>query len=461
MLILLWKSSFLRENSKATVGVGDIMQLVMENALTEIKKYKRKTDDSTIFWDDTSTPLFFKIPANFDPRPRKDIELRSYQKKALDFFMTGDSIKSGLLVLPCGSGKTLLSCMIAIKSRLVTLFLAPDNVVASQYVAQLRDLGCDPVHDFENTSLNDVLNSDFFVMTYPYLANMHTKNDTVHVLLSNFPFGMIVLDEIHNWYRDRRESQDELHFCFEKLSYFCPVLIGLTATPYRLISNFNKIKNIIGNFCFEVERRELVEEGFVSDVECFNVLINEDSKLGSLKSNAFFSLLKREYEKNRKIIVLIETIHVLEEVSNSIRSMCDPKDVFGYLCGTIPSEERLRVIEAFKNSCLDKNSSSILLISDIGSVGLNSDLADTLLMPYVLNSNKGRAVQQIGRLCRVASKEPKRAYFFYSKCEGALMRSRSSSSSYDFKNVCFKDSSVEQHSLVESFLERVAKKRKR
>ena len=149
--------------------------------------------------------------------------LREYQKKASDaavnmFMRKNREQKNGLLVLPTGAGKSLVISDIAARVDSPLLVFNPSKEILEQNVAKFQSYG---IWDFGVYSAS-VGKKDINRVTFATIKSVYNHiNDFAH-------FKYVIIDECHQvnsyagQYKEFIESADR-------------VVIGLTATPYRLM----------------------------------------------------------------------------------------------------------------------------------------------------------------------------------------------------------------------------------
>lgn len=171
-------------------------------------------------------------------------KLRNYQEAALKaiFFMNDkkeELAKSGLIVLPCGAGKTLLGISTCCKIKKDTLIVCSGDVLVEQWRREILKWTSE-IHPDQITVLTSRTDKFFkfnpkddrgmiLISTYSYLANkLMDKRDgsfREYEWIAKLPWGLAVFDEV--------QSLPASGYQNIMYNIQCHVKIGLTATPHR------------------------------------------------------------------------------------------------------------------------------------------------------------------------------------------------------------------------------------
>ena len=201
--------------------------------------------------------------------------LRPYQQeassRAVDFF-TSKKTKNGIIVLPTGSGKSLVIADIANKLNDHVLIFQPSKEILEQNFDKLLSYGVIDCSIY-SASFNS---KQISRITFATIGSVKSKPD----LFSHFKY--IIIDECHGVNAKGGMYDDFIS------SVSCKVL-GLTATPYRLHSdNFGGSilkfitrtrPRIFSEVIYHVQISELYNSGFLSKMEYFSIDIVDTNKL--------------------------------------------------------------------------------------------------------------------------------------------------------------------------------------
>ena len=194
--------------------------------------------------------------------------MRPYQEAAVDAFYVNGTVSggSGVVVLPCGAGKTIvgIGAMSAIQRS--TLILTPSTVAVRQWIAELLDkttLTPAQVGEYtgERKDIRPVTVTTYQILTY-------RPSDDVEFphfgLVTGHDWGLIIYDEVHLLpapvFRLTAEIQARRR-------------LGLTATLVREDGREADVFGLIGPKRFDVPWRELERQGWIATAECHEIRV--------------------------------------------------------------------------------------------------------------------------------------------------------------------------------------------
>ena len=123
-------------------------------------------------------PYEFRLRA--ESRAGRPFQLRSYQRLSADLFYAGGSEKggSGVIVLPCGAGKTLTAMAVMERLQCETLVLTTNTVAVRQWKAELLDKSFVPAEDIGEYTGDRKEIRPITVSTYQILTHRKHKDVT-------------------------------------------------------------------------------------------------------------------------------------------------------------------------------------------------------------------------------------------------------------------------------------------
>jgi DNA excision repair protein ERCC-3 len=200
---------------------------------------------------------------------RDEPPLRPYQREAVTALAAPDTPGggSGLVVLPCGAGKTLVGIGASVAFGCWTLVLCPNSSSVQQWVAAYRhftDLPPDAIGEYRapRRHLRPIT-----VTTYQQLTarGSRTGDDLPHLnLLGGQDWGLIVFDEAHLLPADVFRLAADLASRRR---------LGLTATPVREDGREADLAALIGPVRYDVPWATLESQGWIAPVECVEVRV--------------------------------------------------------------------------------------------------------------------------------------------------------------------------------------------
>ena len=219
-------------------------------------------------------------PLDFEIREHtlgdKPFTMRTYQKDAVAAFWANGATSggSGVVVLPCGAGKTIVGIGAMEAVRRATLILTPSTVAVRQWIAELLDktsLTPDQVGEYtgERKDIRPITVTTYQILTY----RPSEDGEFPHFgLVTGHDWGLIVYDEVHLLpapvFRLTAEIQARRR-------------LGLTATLVREDGREADVFGLIGPKRFDVPWRELERQGWIATAECheIRVALPEDQRM--------------------------------------------------------------------------------------------------------------------------------------------------------------------------------------
>ena len=189
------------------------------------------------------------------------LKLRDYQQRAVEKFV---GVGAGVVVLPCGSGKTIvrLGAIATLATR--TLIVCPNTTAVRQWIELLRsytDLPAEQIGEYsgERKQICPITVATYQVLTYrdgeqhPHLALIETGD-----------WGLIIYDEVHMLpapvFRATAAIQARRR-------------LGLTATLVREDGREGEVFALIGPRCYEAPWRELEQRGYIASARCIEIRV--------------------------------------------------------------------------------------------------------------------------------------------------------------------------------------------
>ena len=188
-------------------------------------------------------------------------KIRKYQELAAEGFWHGGS---GVVVLPCGAGKTIVGAAAMAHAKATTLILVTNTVAARQWREELlkrTDLNEDDIGEYSGAKkeIRPVTIATYQVMT--------TRKQGVYAHLDLFDaidWGLIIYDEVHLLpapiFRFTADIQSRRR-------------LGLTATLVREDGMEGEVFSLIGPKRFDVPWKEIEAQGYIAPADCVEVRI--------------------------------------------------------------------------------------------------------------------------------------------------------------------------------------------
>lgn len=197
-----------------------------------------------------------------------DFVLRDYQKFAADSVLGngGPGTGYGTIVLPCGSGKTIVGMEILTRLSTRTLILTTNVAAVHQWIAEISDkLDIDPSQIGEYSGVRKEIRP-ITVCTYQVLTWRPDKDaDFPHMrVLKEGNWGLIIYDEVHMLPAPVFKITAELQAVHR---------VGLTATLIREDHREDEVFSLVGPKRYDVPWSELESQGWIAEAECTEIRV--------------------------------------------------------------------------------------------------------------------------------------------------------------------------------------------
>ena len=194
--------------------------------------------------------------------------LRHYQQDAADIFYAGGQVYggSGVVVLPCGAGKTMVGMAAMAQVQQTTLILTPSTVAARQWKSELLDKTDLREEDIGEYTGQAKEIRPVTLTTYQILIYRKRKGSLFphFALINDHDWGLIIYDEVHLLpapvFRITAEIQARRR-------------LGLTATLVREDGQEEEVFALIGPKKYDVPWKDLERQGWIATAECHEIRI--------------------------------------------------------------------------------------------------------------------------------------------------------------------------------------------
>ncbi|XP_042388706.1 general transcription and DNA repair factor IIH helicase subunit XPB1-like isoform X1 [Zingiber officinale] len=332
---------------------------------------------------------------------------RPYQQISLSKMFRNGRARSGIIVLPCGAGKSLVGVSAACRVKKSCLCLATNAVSVDQWAFQFKLWST--IED-ENISCFTSDNKEKFrgsagvvVTTYNMIAfGGKRSKDSEKIIeeIRNREWGLLLMDEVHvvPAHMFRKVISITKSHC----------KLGLTATLVREDERITDLNFLIGPKLYEANWLDLVKEGFIANVQCAEVwcpmtkeffaeyLKKENSKkkqaLYVMNPNKFraceFLIRFHEQQRGDKVIVFADNLFALTAYAMKLQKPM--------IYGATSHSERTRILEAFKSS-RDVNT---IFLSKVGDNSIDIPEANVIIQISSHAGSRRQEAQRLGRILR-------------------------------------------------------------
>lgn len=367
------------------------------------------------FRSDTAIP-------DLDINLRHDVQIRPYQEKSLSKMFGNGRAKSGIIVLPCGAGKTLVGITAACTIAKSVIVLCTSAVSAGQWRNEFlkwSDISPESIATFTSGHKTPFTgDAGVVITTYSMVANNRRRaHDSQKMMefLQGRGWGLMLLDEVH---------VAPAHMFRRVISSIkCHAKLGLTATLLREDDKISDLYFLIGPKMYEADWKELTEQGHIANVQCATLLcpfppdwfVEYCEDLSNARVKRTLSIMNpykfqmcqyliRYHEARRdKIIVFSDDLYPLRMYAKRLGK--------ALIYGETGQDERVNILENFQHGDLINT----LFLSKIGDTSLDLPEATVLIQISSHFGSRRQEAQRLGRILRAKRRKDEGFNaFFYS-----------------------------------------------
>lgn len=328
--------------------------------------------------------------------------LRDYQREAVENFVSGGS---GVVVLPCGAGKTIVGAAAMADVQSTTLILVTNTVSARQWRDELMkrtSLTSDEIGEYSG-SRKEI--RPVTIATYQVLT---TKKKGVYAHLDLFDtqdWGLIIYDEVHLLpapiFRFTADIQSRRR-------------LGLTATLVREDGREGDVFSLIGPKRFDAPWKEIESQGYIAPADCVEVRVTlpESERLvyAIAEPEDRYRLASSTQSKNPIVESLVrqhadDRVLVIGQYLDQLADIAEHLDA-PMVTGQTPVKERQRLFEAFRSGEV-----RVLVVSKVANFSVDLPEAGVAVQVSGAFGSRQEEAQRLGRLLR--PKGDKRTAHFY------------------------------------------------
>ena len=349
---------------------------------------------------------------NFRPvsKSGKTFSMRDYQRRSVEVFHAGGTREggSGVIVLPCGAGKTIVGVGVMQIVGAQTLILVTNTLSIRQWTQEILDKTDIPEEDIGEYSGEKKEIKPITIATYNIITHRKKKGgDFTHFnIFSANNWGLIVYDEVHLLPAPVFRMTSELQ---------AKRRLGLTATLVREDGLEEDVFSLIGPKKYDVPWKELEKQSWIANARCIEVRVGMEDELRTKYSlsddREKYRLASENPEKLRAIEMILEehgrqNILIIGQYINQLETIARHFD-FPLITGKTPLIERERLYKAFRTGEIYS-----LIVSRVANFSV--DLPDAAVAIQVSGTfgSRQEEAQRLGRVLR--PKEGDNMAFFYS-----------------------------------------------
>jgi DNA excision repair protein ERCC-3 len=322
---------------------------------------------------------------------QSDWKIRPYQELAAEGFWHGGS---GVVVLPCGAGKTIVGAAAMAHAKATTLILVTNTVAARQWREELlrrTTLNEDEIGEYSGAKkeIRPVTIATYQVMT--------KKKNGVYAHLDLFDthdWGLIIYDEVHLLpapiFRFTADIQSRRR-------------LGLTATLVREDGMEGEVFSLIGPKRFDVPWKEIEAQGYIAPAECIEVRVNLTEAERLLYATAEPEERYRycaTTRTKRDVVEELVGLHAGEQIlviGQYIDQLDDLSETLGVpvIKGETPIKEREKLFAAFRSGEI-----TCLVVSKVANFSIDLPEATIAIQVSGAFGSRQEEAQRLGRILR-------------------------------------------------------------
>ncbi len=338
----------------------------------------------------------------------KEFLIRAYQDQAANALLGdgGAGTGFGVIVMPCGSGKTIVGMRVMERLATRTLIVTTNVAAVRQWRDELLDkteLTADMLGEYsgDRKEIRPIT-----ICTYQVLTWRKEKDGPfLHLdLLTEGNWGLVIYDEVHMLPAPIFKVTAELQSIYR---------LGLTATLVREDGREEEVFSLVGPKRYDVPWGELQEQGFIATAYCHEIRVELPQELeipyAIANKRQKYRIASENPNKLEVIQALIahhpdDFILIIGQYLNQLKEIAALVDA-PIITGSTPNTRREELYQAFRDG-----TSRILVVSKVANFAI--DLPDASVAIQVSGSwgSRSEEAQRLGRILRPKN----RSSFFYS-----------------------------------------------
>ena len=329
---------------------------------------------------------------------QKDLEIRDYQIAAAKALVAdkGPGTGFGTIVLPCGSGKTVVGMQIMEMLQTSTLIVTTNITAVHQWIDELLDktnLTKDQIAEYtgEEKTIAPVTIATYQILTwrpdktsaYPHFSLFRERN-----------WGLIIYDEVHLLPAPVFRVAAELQATRR---------VGLTATLVREDGCQGHVFSLVGPKRYDVPWKDLEKTGFIASAECVELRVDlplslemeyaiasprEKHKIAATNPAKILAAKKLvEQNPDDKILIIGQYLDQLKEVADLLQ--------VPIITGKTPTPEREKIYGDFKRGQI-----RVLVVSKVANFAVDLPDASMAIQLSGTFGSRQEEAQRLGRILR-------------------------------------------------------------
>jgi DNA excision repair protein ERCC-3 len=342
---------------------------------------------------------------------------RDYQKAAAGAFYAGGAPSggSGVIVLPCGAGKTIVGLATLADIQRATLILTPNTVAVRQWISEIidkTDIPPEMIAEYtgERKDIAPITVSTYQILTYRRTVGGKDGEPEKEIyphfsLFTGYDWGLVIYDEVHLLpapvFRITAEIQSRRR-------------LGLTATLVREDGREADVFSLIGPKKYDVPWRELERQGWIATAECHEIRVglNEEEQLNyamaeprdkyrmAAENPAKLEITRHlaEQHQDDQVLIIGQYLDQLQMLSETLQAPL--------LTGKTATRQREKLYEQFRRGDIKR-----LVVSKVANFAIDLPDANVAIQVSGTFGSRQEEAQRLGRILRPKS-DGGMAYFY-------------------------------------------------
>lgn len=349
--------------------------------------------------------------------------LRPYQEKSLRKMFGNGRARSGVIVLPCGAGKSLVGVTACCTVRKRALVLCNSGVSVEQWKQQFKmwstaddNMICRFTSEAKDKPVKNGKSCEILITTYSMITHTQKRSweaEQTMKWLQDQEWGIMVLDEVHTI------PAKMFRRVLTLVQSHCK--LGLTATLVREDDKIADLNFLIGPKLYEANWLELQKNGYIARVQCAEVwcpmtaefyreyLTAKVSKkmllyvMNPSKFRMCQFLVHYHEKRGDKTIVFSDNVFALKHYA---KTMNKP-----YIYGPTLQNERIQILQNFKFN----PKVNTIFVSKVADTSFDLPEANVLIQISSHGGSRRQEAQRLGRILRAKKGSFAEEYnaFFY------------------------------------------------
>jgi DNA excision repair protein ERCC-3 len=332
-----------------------------------------------------------------------DWTLRPYQAQAVESFWAGGS---GVVVLPCGAGKTLVGAAAMAQAKATTLILVTNTVSGRQWKRELlarTSLTEDEIGEYsgEKKEIRPVTIATYQVMT------TRRKGEYRHLeLFDSRDWGLIIYDEVHLLpapiFRLTADLQSRRR-------------LGLTATLVREDGREGDVFSLIGPKRYDAPWKDIENQGWIAPADCSEVRVTltdaERMSYATAEPEDKYKLAATARTKLAVIEAIVarhpaDQVLVIGAYLDQLDEIAEHLGDVPVIQGSTPNKERERLYDSFR-----AGETRVLVVSKVANFSIDLPEAAVAIQISGTFGSRQEEAQRLGRVLR-PKQDGRQAHFY-------------------------------------------------